>query len=243
MFWIDKRSYMNTLAIMRKGKTMTPMFSELKQFIESEFGITVYNITYEPNRFFNKPKKYFNNDGKRMRLTCQVASYEEREVMQKRIDVDDIGGHAAYKMVPDEKKQTLILVKFFELAEKYNFSVGAEANEIWLDYHYWFPIDHMNFIVSKVERETSKRIIHKYKQEAGIWQIISNGYAVIVFYKTEAQKSTNSKSGISDAIKKEYFSAINAIDEFGFYKVDYITFDTKENFVKNYKGNWYSYLR
>ncbi len=243
MFWIDKQSYNRTLAVQKKEVVLSPMFSELKQYIESEFGLTIYDITYEKYSAFNKPKKHFLNHGKRYRLTCQVASYQERESMQNKIFVENIGGHQAYKMEFDKKKQSLVMSKFFELAEKYNFSIGAEENEIWLDYHYWFPIDYMNYIVNKVERTTSKEVIRKYKTDAGIWQIITNGYGVIVFYRTEAQKATNSQNGISDSIKNEYYLAIKAIDELDFYKDEYIFFDSKENLDKNFNGNLYYYLK
>lgn len=173
MFWIDKKSYLRTLAVLRKEVALAPLFAELKQFIESEFGLTIYDITYEKYTAFNKPKKNFLNHGKRYRLTCQVSTIEERESMQNKVFVESIGGYPAYRMVFDEQKQSRILSKFFELAKKHNFSINAEANEIWLDYHYWFPIDYMSFIVNKVERETSKEIIRKYKSEAGIWHPLS----------------------------------------------------------------------
>jgi hypothetical protein len=37
--------------------------------------------------------------------------------------------------------------------------------------------------------------------------------------------------------------AIKELDEFYFYKEDYIAFDSKENLDKNYSGNLYYYLR
>lgn len=243
MFWIDKKSYKRTLAILKKEQELTPMFLELKKFMESEFGLTIYNIVYEPYSAFNRPKKYFLNYGKRASLIFHVASYEERESMQNKIFVENISGHLAYKMRFDEQKQAHVMSKFFGLAKKFNLSVGAEADEIWIDYYYWFPIDYMSFIVSKVEKQTSKAIIRKYKKKAGIWKIYSNGYVVIVFYKTETQKYSNGENGISNAIKKEYFSAINDIDELGFYKDEYIMFDSKENLDKNYGGNLYYYMK
>ena len=243
MFWIDKKSYERTLAVLKEEVALTPLFIELKQYLEAAYGLTIYDITFEKFTIFNTPKKYSLAYGKRYQLICQVASNDERESMQNKIFVENIGKHSAYKMEFDKKKQTQILSKFFELAKKHNFSINAKENQIWLDYHWWFPIDHMSFIVSKIEAVTSKEVISKYKTNANIWKIITNGFGIVVFYMTESQKIVNAQSGVTDSIRNEYFTAVKAIDEFDFYKEKYITFDSKENLDKNYSGSLYYYMR
>lgn len=162
MLWFDKKSYERTLAVLKKEVTLTPLFADLKSFIEREFSLTIYDITFEKYTAFNKPKKNFYNYGKRYRLTCQVQSREERESMQKKVFIENIGGHPAYKMEFDECKRAVIISKFFELGKKYDYKVQAEPNDIWLDYHYWFPIDYMTFLVSTNEKAVKKNIIGKY---------------------------------------------------------------------------------
>lgn len=243
MFWIDKKSYKRTLSVLRKEEALLPMFVELKQFIESEFDLTIYDITIKKYSIFNNPKKYSLAYGKKYALICQVATIAERESMQNKIPVQINGGHQAFKMEFDKQKQQRILSKFFELSKKYNFSINAKANEIWLDYYWWFPVDYMSSIVDKTEKPISKAILQEYKLDANIWQIVTNGYSVIVFYKTEAQKETNAQNGISESIKSRYFLAFKAVDEFGFYKDEYIFFDSKENLDKNYGGSLYTYMR
>ena len=243
MFWLDKKSYKRTLAVLRKKVALAPIFAELKCFIESEFGITIFDIVFKKYNIFNKPKEYSLAYGKRYQLTCQVASNEERESMQNKIRVADIGEYPAYTMRFDEQKRTQIIAKFLELAKKHNFSTAAKINEIWLDYYFSFSIDYMNFIVNKIEAATSNEMMHKYKVDADIWRIESSGYGITVFYTTEKKKERNEQNGISDAIKNEYFAVIKTIDEFGFYKEEYIRFDSKENLDKNYDGSLYYYFR
>jgi hypothetical protein len=267
MFWSDRKSYKNTLAILKKEAELTPMFFELKRFIEGEFGITVYNITYEPYGIFNKPKKGFLNYGKRMKLNFCISKYEEFDKMMKRTQIGgeeingrpsyrsnaqsggglydvDANGRSVYRVSFDEQKQAIILAKFFELAEKYGYAVGAKAGEIWVDYQFSFLYDYMTAILNKIKRKTRKGIMQKYKKEAGIEQIDTDGgFIVVVFYRTDAQKAINEENGISDAIRKEYFSAVKKVDELGLYKEEYIAFDSKENLDRNYDGSTQMYFR
>jgi hypothetical protein len=242
MFWFYEKSYKSTLAILRGKAALAPIFAELKQFVEGEFGVTVYNITYVPYGIFNKPKKGFLNYGKRMSLDCWVSSYEESEKMQKITEVESVWGDVAYSVSFDEQKQAVVLDKFLELAEKYGYAVGAKAEEISVIYPYWFPMRYMSRILFRVEWKTNIGVFWKYKK-AGVWRIYSNGYSVVVFYRTDAQKAINEENGISDAIRKEYFSAVKKVDELDFYKEEYITFDSKENLDKNYEGNLFWYFK
>ena len=48
MIWIDKKAFEDTYAILKKEKTLEPIYANLKQFIEDTFGITVFNIILQP---------------------------------------------------------------------------------------------------------------------------------------------------------------------------------------------------
>ena len=163
--------------------------------------------------------------------------------MQYKIDVQLPNFPNAHKMVNDESKQQLILDKLFELNVNHNCTIKAKKDVIWVDYFYWFPTDYMGFIVSKVERHITQSVLSKYKKEANIWEIHTNGFGVCVFYDTENNKLLNQQNGITEDIHRIFYSSIKGLDEFDFYKEEYITFDTKENLDKNYQGNLYYYFK
>lgn len=245
MIWVDKKAFEDTYSILKKEKDLKPIFADLKQFIEKEYGITVFNIIYEPikSSFLNKPNKNSYLYGKKYRLICYVSSYGERETMQYRVDVQLGNFPNAHKMVNDENKQAAILNNFFELSERYHFPLKVKKEDIWVDYFYWFPLDYMSLIVSKIEKQTSKIVLSKYEKVANIWKIITNGSGICIFYQTESAKIINRQNGITEEIKNIYYSSIKEIDEFDFYKEEYIIFDSKENLDNNYQGNLYYYFK
>ena len=245
MIWIDKKAFEDTYAILKKEKTLEPVYTDLKQFIEDTFGITVFNIILQPIKtgLFDRIVKNSYLNGHKYKLICYVGSYAEREQMQNRIDVQLPNFPNAHKMVNDENKQQLILDKLFELSVKYNYTIKAKKDLIWVDYFYWFPTDYMGFIVSKVQKQIIRSVLTKYKQEGNIWEIHTSGIGIYIFYDTENNKLLNQQNGITEDIHRIIYTSIKELDEFDFYKVEYIAFDTKENLDKNYQGNLYYYFK
>jgi len=245
MIWIDKKAFEDTYSILKNEKYLEPVYANLKQFIQETFGITVFNIILQPIKtgHFNKKIKNSYLYSYKYKLICYVGSYAEREMMQNRIDIQLANFHNAHKMVNDQNKQKVILDKFFELSLKHNYTVKVKKDLIWVDYFPWFPTEYMSLIVSKVQKHVTKDVLSKYKKESNIWKIYTSGFGFYIFYDTEKDKLTNQQNGITDSINKMIFSSIKEVDEFNFYKEDYITFDSKENLDKNYQGNLYYYFR
>ncbi len=243
MFFIDKNSFESTLSLLKGETVLSPMFTELKQFMEEEFELTIYNISFEKFSRFTKPKKNSLAFGKKYRLIFQVASISERESMQNKIPVELPNQHQGFRLENDEYKQGKVLTKFLELSKKYSFETRIKENEIWIDYFYWFLIDYKSYIVECINKEFSEEIISRYKTNAGIWKILKNGSGMIVFYQTEEQKALNEQNGVSKRITDEYYSMIKKTDEINLCQKNMLIFDTKENLDKNYGGSLYTYMR
>lgn len=245
MFLLNKKEFENAYAIMKKEKVMEPVFLELKKFVENEYKLTVFNIRYEkiPNSFFNKPLKNSYFYGKKYKLIFEVASINDREAMQYRVPVKVDNFSNAYKMINDEQKQNEILNKFFELAKILNYPTYYNKEDIWVDYYFSFPIDYLNLIIGKIESRLKREVLNKYKEKANIWEIVNCGFGIHILYFTELNKNENEQNGITESIKNIYLSTIKEMDEFDFYKKEYIHFDTKENIDTNYEGSIYYYLR
>ena len=78
-----------------------------------------------------------------------------------------------------------------------------------------------------------------------LWEIMPSYHFPIFFLYTEKQvKSYKSSEKIKEWSNK-YFEMLKKYDEFGYYKKDSfsIKLDSKENFDKNYKSNWYYYFK
>lgn len=246
MIWFDKKAFKDTYKILKQEKILEPIYVDLKQFIEETFDIKVYNIVLQPIRSSLFAKKirdsYFKN--LKYKLICYVGSVTDREKMQTKIDVHLDKFPNAHKMVNDREKQNVILNRFFDLSEKYKFTIKVKKHEIWVDYFYWFSTDYLGFIVnSKVKKQVIDNILSKYEKEANIWKIYTSGFGFYVFYQTDKDLIANRENGINENVKKVILLAIKELDEFDFYKEDYIVFDSKENLDKNYSGNVYYYLR
>jgi len=241
MIWIDKKAFKETYSVLKQKTNMKPIFADLKRFIEDRYSIKVLNIVYEKIKF--KPNKNSYVYGKKYRLICYVSSYAEREKMQNRVDVQLDNFPNAHKMVNDIDIQNTILDNFYQLSKKYNFKINVKKEEIWVDYFYWFSTDYMSLIVSKVQKKLIEDVLSKYKIIANIWGIHTGTFGIVIFYDTDSNKLINLQNGISEEIKNEIYSKVKQLDEFDFYKEEYISFDSKENLDKNYKGSLYYYFK
>ena len=130
---------------------------------------------------------------------------------------------------------------FVELAKQYNYPLCENVEQIWVTYLN-FSSENLDNVIRKVKC-SAQRAIKKKFPDAGIWSVITSFSAVVIFYFNDKQKVGNEKNGVSDAIRKEYFSMVKKRDEFNFYKEEYITFDSKENLHENYSGNLYNYFK
>ncbi len=220
---------------------MKPIFADLKRFIENMYSIIVLNIVYEKIKFKSNKNSYIY--GKKYRLICYVSSYTEREKMQNRVDVQLDNFPNAHKMVNDKDIQNTILDEFFQLSKKYNFKINVRKEDIWVDYFYWFSTQYMSLIVSKVQKKLIEDVLSKYKIKANIWGIHTGTFGIVIFYDTDSSKLISQQNGISEEIKNEIYLGVKQLDEFNFYKEEYISFDSKENLDKNYQGSLYYYFK
>jgi len=246
MIWFDKKAFKDTYKILKQEKNLEPIYVDLKQFIEKTFNITVYNIVLKPIRISIFEKKgndpYFNS--LKYKLICYFGSAADREKMQTRINAQLDQFPNAHKIVNDRNKQNAILDKFFELSEIYKYKTKIKKEEVWVDYFYWFSTDYLSLIInSKVKKQVIENILSKHEKEANIWKIYTSGFGFYVFYQTDKDLIANQENGINENVKKMILLSIKELDEFDFYKEDYIVFDSKENLDKNYSGNLYYYLR
>ena len=237
MILLDRKTYNDTLSVLRNEKPMSPVYTNLKEYIYEQFGITAINFAYKNFKMkpMGRPKKTKN-------LKCLLSSRDDynKTIAYKSLDNGD-RNHPMMSCKIDEYKQALIASKFFELAKQYNCPLHENAEQIWVTYTD-FGAENMDNVIRKVKFSAEKAIVKKFP-DVGIWRIITSFFGVVIFYLNDKQKTENEKNGISVSIQKDYFSMVKEHDEFNFYKEKYITFDSKENLDNNYSGNLYYYFK
>ena len=235
---IDKKAFYEIYSILKGEKQLEPLFLELKEYIESEFGIKVYDIVFAPikkNRFNQHLK-----NGKLYTLICYVPS-EDREKMQKRITYKDIPN--VFSMKNDENKQNKIIDKMYEVNSKYNTELPTSKDQIWVDFFPWFESDYSHYVLCKIQRKLVKEILHRYKEKGNIWRVFTSHGGLFIFYSTDNDLNINQENGITNEIREFALSKISTVDDLKLCTAKHIKFDSKENIDKNYSGNLYYYFK
>ena len=94
---------------------------------------------------------------------------------------------------------------------------------------------------TKISLATTTSIEEKYK--IVLWKIARFGEHVTFFFYTNSQLKKAKQSGLTVQLKQEYFEILKHFDEFDYFTLSNFNavFDSKDNFDKNYNGNWRAY--
>jgi len=94
---------------------------------------------------------------------------------------------------------------------------------------------------NKISLTTITSIEEKYKNV--LWKIARFGEHVTFFFYTNTESKKAKHSGLTAQLKQEYFDILKHFDEFDYFTLCNFNavFDSKENFDKNYNGNWRAY--
>ena len=98
--------------------------------------------------------------------------------------------------------------------------------------------------LGKLSKSHLNQIKEKYLSK-GLWEISIHHDSVVIFYTRETEIEINNKIGVTEDIENKIKDLTNQYDEFNYLKEEFIFFgyDSKENFIKKYKGNWHDYYR
>lgn len=225
MILLEESKYNETIAILRNQKKLPEIFSELRELMNNQFRINAVNFTYE--------KIPYNNPENRYRLEVLLRNKGDYTKMCD-------GPYGGYK----KNRQKFIADKFYELAIKYSVDDLEHIKDIWVCYN--------NFhaeLSAEANRLASAEAIafikEKYK-EVPIWQIYQQFSGGVVFYQTDSQVKEYEQNGISEKIKKDYFTILKEYDEFEcFDDADnfLLSFDSSELLERVYNGNLYQYFK
>ena len=223
---LSNREYDEALAILRNERSLHPIFSELKCFIEQQFNVKVSTIQFREVLCLPSDIK------RRYRMSIFFMSKEAQRKML--LTTQTFYGNDPYK-------EKIILGKLRELNKHFSFFQEKELKNLFI---FFANLGH-DIIVDincKSIREAEKFIKKKYK-ELDIWQVDYHLEEVYVFFKTDNQIHDYAIQGLLDRIKEDYLAFVAKYDEFGVYKVNefLMNFSSKEIIDKEYGGSisWY----
>lgn len=89
-----------------------------------------------------------------------------------------------------------------------------------------------------------ERLTHRYAEE-GLWEISRFGSVTTFMFQTDDMVEKIKQSGLGEELRAAYFQLEKPWDQFGYLQPtnQNVRFDSRENFEKNYEGNWYYYYK
>ena len=222
------KEYKQTKLILRGESKINPDFEGLARWIDNKYGVNPLNIIYDTVDNGKLPRIEIIFEFDKERRKFELSSY-----------------------VYDEKKQTAIASQFKnELIDKGYVAKGFSLNKSK------YQADNLIVIFSAFEPismiETDSLIpqseIDKLKTEINspdLWEISRSTGGPTFFLYTDKQVVELEKTDFKQRWHKLYFDLLKKYDEFDYFNFDKfsISLDSKENFDKNFQGNWFFYYR
>jgi hypothetical protein len=214
--------YAETKLVKRGERVLTPLFKELADWIAAVYpGVVVLNIYYD------KVARPANLAHPRLNV---IFEWED----EKKLFCVDYGSF-------DPLKADAIAAKFKELLRDHP-EQSFDTNRLFVIFSAFEPVARLEAIW-RVRPEQLAQLQSKMNNPA-IWQIRGDWGGIGVFFYTNAQLK-NLQDGLKAECADAYAEIISEYDEFGYFqrKPAQVTFESKENFDKNYHGNWFYYDR
>lgn len=223
MFYGDARLLDETKQLLKREKSLTPVFQEFSRWLFHRYGVRAINYQFDPI-------EYDKNGRWRLRIMLHTS-----EDYQKVLKVD------GYTYNEDYQKE--IAAGFAKIAEEFAYADQTQLNNllvVYTDVSAELKVD-ANIKAAEHAGEWMK---FKYTH-AGFWTIYPAGTAAVVFCLKDRDVLTNQENGVSQSIENEYFEILKRYDEFGMFNREgfSIAYDSKENVDNNYHGSLYLYFK
>ena len=150
-------------------------------------------------------------------------------------------------------------IKFYKSPYNFDKKIERKIKKIFEDsldisqivnYNKLFVIasDFRNVAIDEAHNNISEEKLQDIAQvidKDNIWLIRKYGSWITIFLYKEKNSSYTNKKDILKQFTELYFPLLKEFDEFNYCKISdlKVDFDTKENFEKNYQGNWYYYYK
>ena len=244
--YLSHTLYYRTISILRGRAKLPPVFNELKAFIQSKYDVTAYNFLFRKEKNFIKALlRAKNAENILFVLEVQLASAFDYDKIMEQESKDmnqEVIAKEVFWILRNYNKdiQEAIAEKFLELANKYNYAKIESRRSIRVCY-YDFSDKMKTLIYRKTVKNAGKLIMRKYASH-NLWLVRNLVGSPVVFFLSNEDLENN--SGVRAEIEDDYFGLLKQRDEFNvFDRASFrLKFDSKQNFMENFKGDWYIYI-
>lgn len=219
MVTANDREYKATRLIKRGEAALEPVLAQLAAWIAARWLVTVLNVIYDEIDVHHK------------RPRLQVIVEHSRE-WREFFDGPNF----------DTAKQQAIAARFAELVNR-QYPGRCDVDGLVVVFSAFAPMarqDADSQIADVDICDLRERIANPH-----LWTIHRCFGRVTFMFYTDEQVRTYAQAGRRQAYADLYFELLQRHDEFGYLRRARFTveFDSKENFDKNYAGNWFYYTR
>jgi hypothetical protein len=230
------KEYTQTKRIMFGTDKMKAEFIPLSEWIDKTYDVKTINIIYD------------TLDNKTPRI--QICFESEKE--EKKFLTHDISYF-------DKTKQKVIGEKFSELIKQQGLDkknqnsflnfLSPKKDGIYLTENVFVIYGAFERVAKleatdKITKEQTDKFIESFNNN-DIWTI-SIGFTIPTFFMfTDEKVKEYDKPEIKKEWTDKYYEFVKPFDEFNYFKRNdmQVLLDSKENFDKNYKSNWYYYYK
>ncbi|HOJ99515.1 MAG TPA: hypothetical protein PLW34_08145 [Termitinemataceae bacterium] len=218
MLLIGDESYKLAKEIKKGNVKVVTEFIPFIDWVNKKYSVKVLNVSIEYEKIKNK-------------IIPRISIILERRSDFNKF-VDD-------RLTIDINKQNECLEAFLKLYPKKIKNV--EEAFVTFDNFENTAIYEAISAVKKDELEEIKKSVDK----DCLWLIDNTMGFFVVLTNTEREREEINTSDACKIIKEKLFNLVKLYDEFNYITPDNlkIEFDSKENFEKNYKDNWFYYYR
>ena len=224
-----------------RGKKQEIVYEKLIDWTKEEFDIKVIYIDLEIKNKDNQPRLHLiletQKDYQKILIETGYNPRIQSKIAEKFNELLKIENQKNGK----KTKQSFIEKLLFNIGLKSNLKQNFE--NIWVCYSVFLTV-YSTEISTEFTKEKIDELIKKYKKD-NVWEIQMSSFYITIFLEKENQIEENRQKPLFEKLKDEYFEIVKEKDEFGLFKKELINlaFDSKENFDKNYEGNWFYYYK
>lgn len=215
--------YVETKLVKHGKHLLPPLFKDLADWISAGYPSTsVLNIYYD-----------------KVASTAKIVLPRLSVIFEWESDARAF--RAPDGMNYDSLKQAAVAAKFEELLNARHHQ-SFDTNRLLVIFCAFEPVARLEAIW-RVRPEQLVQMQSKLNNPA-IWKIRADFGGIGVFFYTDAQLQILA-DGLTTQCSDALAEIMSAYDEFGYFRRQpgQVTFDSKENFEKNYQGNWFNYDR
>lgn len=210
--------YKATKSIVQGKAVLEPLFAVLADWVAFKWQVKVLNVIYDHTEAVPPV---------RPRLQVIVEHSSERQKF-----------FAGYNF--DPAKQRAISDRFAELVHERK-AEHYELEGLIVVFSAFAPLARQE--ADSQIADADVEALQQRIANPALWTIHRCFGRVVFFFFTDEQAQQDAQRGLRDAYADLYFEVLKKRDEFKYLRRDRfgIEFDSKENFDKNYRSNWYFY--